>query len=313
MGFVPLATWLGLAVGVRALFSKPAVSFRTIAAAGAVLVLVWSPVAWDALAHNGGNPAKLVRRFGVPYQRHPLSEVIGTIDTLAAESLGAEPWVRRTLLGASLGLLILAALRRGPRTGSFRWILLLLAGSWATFVWSVCAIPEPIQTYYLRPVCVLIAVTLIGGSAALVSLPRRILLRRALAVLIAVLVLGVSAGPALEMRRRFSDIHWNSYPLAEMRVVVQVIVSRSGPAVSRPVRVDLRIGDLAGAEGSFEYLLHREGIERANSPGPPAFRLTLASTVPPPAEETWVEVTKTEKYRLEERVPAISAVKGPVT
>jgi hypothetical protein len=68
------------------------------------------------------------------------------------------------------------------------------------------------------------------------------------------------------------------------------------------------MGDLGGAEASFLYLLRREGVEHQDAQGTVAFRLTLVSTAPPTADGTWIEVTRTEKYRLEEREPRVAVL-----
>ena len=296
MGFLPLAVWLGVASLARVLLTERPLPVRRLAGTLAALAFVWTPVAWDAIRHHGGNLAKIVARFSTPAERHPVREVLGTVDTLVSESLAGGPVVRTTLLLLPFALLAIAGLRRDSAAAHLRWFLLLLAGSWAVFLWSVRAIPEPIETYYLRPVAVLVAATLIGGASALLALtPVRA--RVPVSLFLAASVVWTSARPALDMRRVFAEAGWNGYPLGEFRELMDALASR---AEGRRVRLDFRLGDRGGAEPSFLYLLGRHGLERSWEPGLPAFRLTLLTDTPPPSEERWEEIARSAAYRLEQ-------------
>jgi len=208
-------------------------------------------------------------------------------------------------MAASLALLGGASLRHGEWARQFRFLFVAVSGSWIVFLLSVSAIPEPIQTYYLRPIWVITAATVIGGASALLSLLRGERVRVAVGLAIAVAVVAVSARPALEMRRRFAGPGWNPFPLAEFRIVAAEIAARVGPREPRRADVEFQLADLAGAEPSFLYLLRRQGVKCERSVGAPRFRVAKASEIPP--EDGWEKVLRTEKYRLE----AEASPRGP--
>ncbi|MFI5180039.1 MAG: hypothetical protein ACHQPI_01450 [Thermoanaerobaculia bacterium] len=305
MGFLPLAVWLGAATVVRLLLTERPIPVRRLAGTVAVLALVWAPVAWDSVRHQGGNLTKIVARFSAPTERHPVREVLASMDTLASESLAGGPAVRKALLLLPFPLLAIAGLRRVPESAGLRWFSLLLAGSWATFLWSVRTIPEPIQTYYLRPVCVLVAATVIGGAAALLSLtPARA--RVPASLLIAAFVVWASVRPALKMQRVFADAGWNAYPLGDFRQLMDDLASR---VQGGRVRLEFQLADHDGAEPGFVYVLGKHGIERSWEPDLPAFRLTLLAGTSTPSSERWREVARSTLYRLEQLDPGPPAAR----
>jgi hypothetical protein len=294
MGFLPVAVWLGAATLGLGVSSRDGWSRRHVIAAGLTLLLCWVPVMWDAVLQHGGNAAKLFARFTTRHEPHPAAEVLTVLDSVVQETLPWRPGVRHLILAGSFCLIAAAATGRRERAASFRWLLVLLGGTWLTIFWSVRAIPEPIQRYYLRPLCVLIAATVIGAVAALDSFVKEGVPRRLVRGTIACAVVALSAGPAIEMRRRFADPRWNTLPLSEIRSVVDTIASRSDPKAS-PARIEFRLGDLEGVEPSFVYLLERRGIHVSGSPTAPRFRISATSS----ASSAPVLLT-TERYRVEE-------------
>ncbi|MFI5120711.1 MAG: hypothetical protein ACHQM4_09870 [Thermoanaerobaculia bacterium] len=296
LGFFFVAGWLGAVAFARSILPPRRFHRRDFALAAGVLGLAWSPVLWEAVRHRGGNLAKVVARFSAPHERHPLSEVCGAIDSLLSELMGGGPGTR-LLLAASLVLLAAASLRRGEWARKLRFLFMALSGSWIVFLLSVRAIPEPIQTYYLRPIWVITASTLVGGASALVFLLHDERYRLAVGLAIAAVVVAVSVRPALEMRRTFASPGWNTFPLAEFRVVVGEIAARVGPGEPRRADVEFQLADLVGAEPSFVYLLRRQGVTCERSLGAPRFRVAKASESPP--ESGWEQVLRTERYRLE--------------
>lgn len=310
LGFFLVAGWLGAVALARSILPPRRLRRRDLLLAAGVLALVWSPVLWEAVRHRGGNLARVVARFSAPHERHLLSEVYGAIDSLLSELMGAGPGTR-LLLAASLALLAGASLCRGEWARKLRFLFAVLSGSWIVFFLSVRAIPEPIQTYYLRPVWVITASTLIGGASALLLLLRHERYRVAVGLAIAAVVVAVSIRPALEMRRTFASTGWNPFPLAEFRTVVAEIAARVGPGEPRRADVEFQLADLAGAEPSFLYLLRRQGVKCERSVGAPRFRVAKASESPP--ESGWVQVLRTERYRLEaEGVSAGALLDGTV-
>lgn len=297
MGFVLVAGWLGAVAFVRVILPPRQIRWRDLLPAAGVLALVWSPVFWEAVLHGGGNLAKVAARFSAPREPHSLSEVYGAIDSLLSELIRGGPGARVALLAASLALLGVASLRRGERVRQLRSLFVAVSGSWVVFLISVRAIPEPIQTYYLRPVWVITAATVIGGASAFLSLLRGTRFRAAAGLAIAAVAVAVSARPALEMRRLFTNPGWNPFPLAEFRVVAAEIAARVGPRAPRRADVEFQLADLAGAEPSFLYLLRRQGVKRERAVGALRFRVTKASESPP--KDDWEQALRTEKYQLE--------------
>lgn len=295
MGFVPLVGWLGCAALGRVLLEKPRERARELALAAGVLVLAFAPVLWEAAVHEGGNLAKIAARFTSPSERHPLPEVFAAVDRMAAEILPGGPGVRLVLLAGSLLALAAATLRREAFRREPGFQLVVLAGSWIVFLMSVRAIPEPIETYYLRPVWILMAATVISGASALLSFFPTARARSAAGWVCAGLVLASVYQPALETKRRFAGTAWNSWPLSELREVAQAIRTQAGSSRASRVRLEYRPGDLGGGAPSVDYLLGRLGVERTDSADAP--RLLVAVV----AEETsaaWIEVLRTERFRL---------------
>lgn len=299
MGFLLVAGWLGAVALVRSILPPRRIRWRDLLPAVGVLALVWSPVLWEGVLNRGGNLAKVAARFSAPRERHPLSEVYGAIDSLLSELIRGGPGTRLALLAASLALLAGASLGRGEWARQLRVLFVAVSGAWIVFLLSVSAIPEPIQTYYLRPIWVITAATVLGGASALLCLLRGERFRAATGLAIAAVVVAVSIRPALEMRRLFASPGWNPFPLAELRLVAAEIVARVGRRGPR-ADVEFRLAELAGAEPSFRYLLRRQEVKCERSVGAPRFRVVKASESPP--EEGWEQVLRTEKYRLEAEV-----------
>ena len=297
MGFVLVAVWLGAVALARSIRTPRGVRWRNVLPAAGVLALVWSPVLWDAARHRGGNIAKIVSRFSAPHEPHRLSEVGGAIDSLLSEVIRGGPSTHVAILAASLALLGSAALRRDERATQFRALFVAVTGSWMVFLIGVRAIPEPIQTYYLRPIWFIAGATVIGGVSALLSLLPGERFRMAVGLAIAAGVVGMSVRPAVELRRLFAGSRWNPLPLGEFRIIVEGISARTGPGEPRRADVEFQLEDLAGVEPSFLYLLHREGVNCERSPRLPRFRVAKAAERTP--EGGWEQILRTEKYCLE--------------
>lgn len=295
MGFVPLVAWLGCAALGRVLLEGPRERARELALAAGVFVLAFSPVLWEAASHRGGNLAKIAARFASPSEKHSVAEVLSAVDRLAAEVLAGGPGVRLAFLAGSLLALAAASLRWSESRRELRFQLVVLAGSWLVFLASVRAIPEPIETYYLRPVWILVAATVISGASALLSFFPTARARSVASWVCAGLVLVSVFRPALETRRRFAGTAWNSWPLSELREVAQAIRTQAGPSEPPRVLLDYRPGDLGGAKPSIDYLLGRLGVERSDSADAP--RLLVAVVAEDPSD-AWVEVLRTERFRL---------------
>jgi hypothetical protein len=300
MGFVLVAGWLGAVALAHSILPPRRIRRRDLLLAAGVFALVWSPVFWEAVLHRGGNLANIAARFSAPREPHSLSEVYGAIDSLLSELIRGGPGTRLALLAASLALLAGASLRRGEWARRLRFLLVTVSGSWIVFLLSVRAIPEPIQTYYLRPIWVITAATVIGGASALLSLLRGERFRAAVGLAIAAVVVAVSARPALEMRTLFASPGWNTLPLAEFRIVADEIAARVGPRAPRRADVEFQLADLAGADSCFLYLLRRQGVKCERSVGAPRFRVAKASESP--SDHGWEQVLRTERYRLETEV-----------
>lgn len=298
MGFVPVAAWLGVVAIARVLLPSRKIRSQDWLPAAGVLTLVWSPVVWEAVLNRGGNLMRLVARFSAGRQRHSFGDVFASIDSVLSEVIRGETLPRVAILALSLALLAAASLRAGEWAGQLRVLLVAVSGTWVVFVLGVRAVPEPIQTYYLRPIWVLAIATVIGGASALFSLLPGDRLRGVAGLVIATVVVGMSIRPALDTRRTFTTPHWNSLPLSEARIVLAEIAARIGPREPRRADVEFRLAELAGMESSFLYLLRRLGIERAGSAGAPRFRVVKASKGPP-LEGGWVQVLRTERYELE--------------
>lgn len=298
MGFVPVAAWLGAVAIARVLLPSRGIRWRDWLPAVGVLSLAWSPVVWEAVLNRGGNLMRVVARFSTGRHRHSFGEVFTSIDSVLSEVIRGEPGPRVALLVISLTLLAAASLRAGEWAGQLRVLLVAVSGSWVVFVLGVRAVPEPIQTYYLRPVWVLAIATVIGGASALLSLLPGDRLCGVAGLVIATVVVGISIRPALEARRVFAGPDWNSLPLSEARMVVTEIAARSGPREPRRADVEFRLAELGGMESSFLYLLRRLGVERGRSVGAPRFRVEKASKSAS-LEGGWVRVLQTERYELQ--------------
>jgi len=297
MGFVPIAGWLGVVAVVRSMLLPRRIRPRDLLPTAFVLTTVWSPVLWEAVRHRGGNLANIAVRFSTPHEPHSWSEVLQAIDSILSEMIRGGSATRLALLTASMALLAGASLRRDEGARRLRPLVVAVTGSWVVFLLSVRAIPEPIQTYYLRPIWVVTAATVIGGASGLLSLLRGNRFRTAVGLAIAAVVVAASTGPALEMRRVLAGPGWNSLPLAELRIVVAAIAARVGPSEPRLADVEFRLADLGGAEPSFLYLLRRQGVKREHAVGAHRFRVSKASGTP--LEGGWEQLLQTEKFRLE--------------
>jgi hypothetical protein len=297
MGFVPVAVWLGFVALARSFMPPRLDRWRSLLPAAGVLALIWFPVLWVGIWHHGGNLARIAARFGGPHEPHSFREVLRAIDSLLSELIRGGPAARFGILAASIALLAIAGFRGGDWARQLRLLFAAVGGAWIIFFLSVRAIPEPIQTYYLRPIWVIAAATFIGGASALVSLLRDERTRSAVGLGIGAVIVAALVRPALEMRSVFARPDWNSIPLAEIRTVAAGIAARVGQGEPRTADVSFELGNLDGAAPSFLYLLHRQGVEYGRVAGAHRFRVAEASENPP--EGVWVQVLRTEKFRLE--------------
>jgi hypothetical protein len=320
MAYTPLAVTLGVVAIARFLSRGVAGRWTTIALTTVVALACWSPVLWDAVRNEGGgNLGALLQHFRQERQGqgHDLWTSWGAMHGVGLHATPrAFPFL--TAFALSAALMVSTFWRRDENAMPLRWLAVVLGCSWLVVLLSISRIPDAIDSYYLRPLAVLLVVHLIGGIAALLLWLRPRTSVRVVEAAIAVGVIVIVAPLAQEEWTRFQTPSWNGYPLREIRMVARSIGSdlrdtgaraacgptpdSNGRAIGR-VRLELQPPDLSGSAASLVYVLQQEGIALSRDPQALAYRI-LAPADHPPVPGSGRELVRTAKFRVERATTA---------
>jgi hypothetical protein len=302
LAFMPVAICLGVLGTVRAV-RTPGRSRSALVAAAAVVLACWAPVLWDAVTHRGGNAYALVSTLDHRATPHRLNDVTTALRAIVTDTLpapGEIPWTR--VLVACLGLVGLGGLFETDRSGPLRWFAVVLGAAWAVFFATVSRTPGQIETYYSRPVWILVAATLIGGVASMLSLlPGRV--RMPASYLVAGTVVLVCWRPAItEYRRLEITTAATPYRLSEIERIARAIeldvAARGVPApdgAPRRIHCGFDLGDRSGAIPAFVYVLERRRLVVSRADGEPRYRICRSGA---PLEPGARELLHTDSYSV---------------